>query len=512
MLRIITATLIVALAGIASAQDWPQWGGTHSRNMVSPEKNILTDFDPGKFVAGTDRVDPATTKNVKWVAKLGSQSYGNPTVAQGRVFVGTNNEGNDDPRFPGDHSLLKCLDEKTGKLLWQLVVPKLGTGKVSDWEYLGICSSATVDGDRVYIVTNRCDIVCLDIKGMADGNDGDYKKEGQYMAGPDKSPVEVKPHDADILWAYDMRDELGVFPHNTASSSVLVVGDYVYLSTSNGVDWSHSNIPAPKAPMLIALDKVTGELKGEEVSGLSERIMHGGWASPSYAEADGKGIVLFGGPDGVLYAFDPIPAYDKDEDLNVLKEIWRYDANPVHYRFKGGDKTKPIKYARPDGPSEFIATPVLADGKVYVPIGQDPEHGEGIGNLIAVNPTGKGDITQTGRVWEYDKINRSISTCAVVDGLVYTADFSGIIYCFDAVNGTLYWEHDSLSHIWGSPLLVDGKLYIGNEDGDLIVLAAGREKKVIATINFGDPIYSTPVVANGTLYIATQTQLYAIGK
>src|SRR5215510_7463350 len=118
------------------------WGGTPDRNMVSSMKGL-----PGEW-------DIKTKKNVKWVAKLGSQAYGNPVVAGGKVFVGTNNESPRNPREKGDRGILMCFDEKTGNLLWQLVVPKLGTGKVSDWEFLGICSSPAVEGDRVYLCTN----------------------------------------------------------------------------------------------------------------------------------------------------------------------------------------------------------------------------------------------------------------------------------------------------------------------------------------------------------------------
>ena len=495
---------------LALAEDWTQWGRTPSRNMTSPETGISADFSPGKYQRGTDTIDPATTRNVKWIVKLGSQSYGNPTVANGRVYVGTNNEGNTDPRFTGkDFSILKCLDEKTGNTLWQLTVPKLGSGKVGDWEYLGICSSPAIEGDRVYLVTNRCETICLDADGLADGNDG-LTDEGQYMAGTDQPPLQVQPTDADILWRYDMRTELGVFPHNITSSSPLIVGDRVFVSTSNGVDWSHTNIPNPKAPSLVGFNKLTGELAGEEVSGISQRILHGAWSSPAFGNSSkGDGVLIYGGPDGLLYGFDPNPRYDESEDLNVLNELWRYDANPKHFRFKGSDESLPIKYARPEGPSEFIATPVVWNGRAYAATGQDPEHGEGIGNLVCL------DIATGQKVWDFpEKINRAISTCAITDdGLLFVADFSGYIYCLDANTGTLHWKHDSMSHIWGSPLVADGKVYIGTEDGELLIFNASKElQRIGEPIYFNDPIYSSPIAANGTLYVATFTHLYAIKK
>ena len=153
-----------------SAEDWPQWGGNDpGRNMYSRAKGLPDKFDAGKLKAGTEEVDLKTTKNVKFALKLGSQSYGNPVVAGGKIFVGTNNETPRDPKHVGDRSILMCFDEKTGALLWQLVVPKLKSGKVNDWENLGLLAAATVEGDRLWIVTSRCEVLCLDVNGMTTG-------------------------------------------------------------------------------------------------------------------------------------------------------------------------------------------------------------------------------------------------------------------------------------------------------------------------------------------------------
>ncbi len=493
------------------AADWPMWGGSPSRNMVSGAKNMPVDFEAGKPADGKDVIDMATTKNIKWVAKTGSQTYGNPTLVHGKILVGTNNEAHTDPRFKGDFSLLECLDSATGKIVWTLFVPKLGNGKVGDWEYLGICSSPAIDGDRVYVATNRAEILCLDLNGQANGNDGEFKDEGAYMANMQDvadgkaKPMEVKPTDADIIWRFDMTKELGVFPHNITAGSVLVVGDLVYASTSNGVDWSHTKITNPKAPALIALDKKTGKLCGEEMSSISTRIMHGGWSSPSFGEFNGKAQLIFGGPDGFCYGFDAKPALDADGE-GTLKELFRYDGNPKEYRFKPDGK--PIKYSLPEGPSEFIATPVVSKGRVYIAIGQDPEHGEGKGRLSCLDATGKA-------IWTFDEINRSISTCSVTDdGLVFIADFSGFVYCLDADTGKLQWKHDTMSHIWGSTFVADGKVYIGNEDGDLNIFKAdkgeGGKPTLLKTVHFPDAILSTPIAEDGVLYVSTTTNLFAI--
>lgn len=499
---------MVLFARTSHGDDWPRWGGNDpGRNMYSAAKGLPDKIDPGKFKSGTEEVDMATTKNVKWVAKLGSQSYGNVSVANGRVYVGTNNDSPRDLQHQGDRSILMVFDEKSGEFLWQLVVPKLASGKVNDWENLGILSSPNVEGDRIYLVTSRCEVMCLDVNGFSNGNQG-FQDEAQYFAGPGQPKVTIGAKDADIIWVYDMMDDLGVFPHNASNCSVSIVGDLVYTCTSNGQDWSHSNIPSPLSPSFIALNKKTGEFVAEDDARFGSRIFHGQWSSPSSGIVNGKPLVFFGGGDGVCYAFDAKPVRDDAEDTSWLKRVWWFDCNPPEYKMKDG---KPIKYPAADGPSEINSTPVFYKNRVYVATGQDPEHGEGIGRLVCLDATLTGDISKTGAIWEYRGIYRSISTVSIdpETGLLFVGDFSGFVHCVDAETGKLYWVHDMKAHMWGSTLVADGKVYLGDEDGDFVVLAASKEKKVLSETYLNSPIYSTPIVANGVVYLTVNTHLYA---
>ncbi len=496
---------------ISHATDWPQWGGTDpGRNMYSPEKGLPDRFAKEvinakiEFKPGTEEIDPKSAKNLKWVAKIGSQSYGNVTVAGGKVYVGTNNENPRDKQHQGDRSILMVFDEKTGEFLWQLVIPKLASGKVNDWENLGLLSSPTVEGNRVYLVTSRCEVICLDTEGMANGNDGPFTDEAQYVAGPGKPKATIGPKDADIIWRYDMMDELGVFPHNASNCSVLIVDDMVYVCTSNGQDWTHSNIPSPLSPSFVALDKKTGQLRGEDEAHIGPRIFHGQWSSPSTGKVNGRQLIFFGGGDGWCYAFDAKPV--KEGDSNFLKIAWKYDCNPLEYK-----KNDPAhKYPAAEGPSEINATPVFWKNRVYIATGQDPEHGEGVGNLTCIDATKTGDVTKTSKIWSFDKIHRSLSTVSITpDGLLFVGDFSGFLHCLDAETGQVYWTHDMKAHMWGSTLVADGKVYAGDEDGDFTVLAASKEKRVISEVNLGAPVYSTPIVANGVIYLSSNTHLFA---
>ena len=173
-----------------NVKNWSMWGGTIGRNMVSKETGVTFDFDLRK------------KENVVWSAQLGSQTYGNPIVADGKVWVGTNNGAEYRPKHKGDRGVLICFDAESGDFIWQLTREKLPTGRVNDWPLQGICSTPVIEGDRMWVVSNRCELMCLDVEGFTDGeNDGEYKNE-----------VDSERQDADIVWNYDMIEELGVFP------------------------------------------------------------------------------------------------------------------------------------------------------------------------------------------------------------------------------------------------------------------------------------------------------------
>lgn len=520
-----------ALAALAQAADWPQWGGRQCRNMVSDEKGLPESFAPGQKKEGGGGIDPATMKNVKWAARLGTETYGNPTVSGGRVFVGTNNGAPRDPRLKGDRGILMCFEEATGKFLWQLAVSKLRAERSfnGDFPNLGICSSPTVEGERVYVVTNRDEVLCLDVHGLANGNDGPFQEEGEYIAAqkrrkpgkqppgakPDEKPeepakpLELTPADADIIWRYDMIAELDAWPQDASACSVLVHGDLVYVNPSNGVDLSHKNIPSPQVPTMIALDKKTGKLVATDEENVGPNILHGSWSSPTLAEANGRKLLLFGAGDGFCYAFDPTPVEVPGKPLKVLKTVWKCDANPPEYRTRDGKKLPYNKNA--DGPSEITATVVFHNNRVYTVIGQDTRHGPGKGCLTCIDATKTGDISTTGVLWRYTAINRSMATPSVADGLVFVADYLATVHCVDAETGNVYWTHETGGRdCMGSTFVADGKVWFGNKNGKLTVLAATREKKLLAEINLRVPIHATPIAANGVLYIPTHNFLYAV--
>ena len=90
------------------------------------------------------------------------------------------------------------------------------------------------------------------------------------------------------------------------------------------------------------------------------------------------------------------------------------------------------------------------------------------------------------------------------------ADFIGFLHFLDAKSGQEYWSHDVFAAVWGSAFVVDGRVYLGDEDGDVVVLQQGKELKVLHEMNMGSAVYGTVVPANGTLFLNNRSQLFAL--
>lgn len=694
--------------------DWPQWGGSRCRVNTPAGKNIPSTWDPGSFDRKSGAWLKEGARNIKWVAPLGSQTYGNPVVANGKIFVGTNNGNGYLKRYPSevDLGVLLCFKEQTGEFLWQHSNEKLPTGRVHDWPLQGVCSTPAVDGDRLWYVSNRGEVVCLDTEGFDDGEDDGpvravqtrlfevtanlgllaapgaepasaideqtirfflnvlrtppsyysalqkgtaanewsfvrFEREGtrtllrltieqgelrawnttpgqtSEMVGPIaldlvsglndgkigpqlhllfaskgfdlpaglqvetiqadtswrvitseamgkqefkleragttlrcETPVALLKHEADVVWSLDMMKQLGVSQHNMSNCSPLIVEDYLFVCTSNGVDESHTTIPAPNAPSFICLNRWTGQVLWTDKSpGLN--ILHSQWASPSYGVFDGQPQVIFPGGDGWVYSFDP-----RGDGQGHSKLLWKFDGNFKESKYILGGRG-----AR----NEIIAFPAIYDGLVYIVMGQDPEHGEGEGCLWCLDPAKHKDGSDVSEsmavdlngqviphkrlqaieaqlgeraipnpnsaiVWRYtaqdrngdgvivfdEQFHRSLSIPVIKDDILYVADFSGLFHCLNAKTGKAYWTYDMLGACWSTALVVDGKVYIGDEDGDVAIFRhsadptkamrkeRGEQKPWYDEINMLNSVYMTPIVANNVLYIANKTHLFAI--
>jgi outer membrane protein assembly factor BamB len=333
----------------------------------------------------------------------------------------------------------------------------------------------------LYYVTAECQLRSLDLQGFRDGeNNGPYQEE----------PFQDHAA-ADIVWELDMCGRLGVFPHEATNSEVLPVGDLLMVSTSNGQNEGHTRVPSPRAPSLIAVDKHSGQVVWRAV-GVGEQVLHGQWSSPVAAYVNGRVQVLFGGGDGWLRAYDAASGH----------EVWRFDGNPKDARWL----PRPGVFSR----SSIIGSPVFADGRVFVAMGQSPGHGDGPSLIHAIGPNGQGDVTKSRLLWTSREVGRVLGTPIAKDGLLFVGDLGGTIHCLDAATGAHVWKHETNAAIWGSLLAAADRLYVGNVDGTMTVLRAGRQKELLARIEMNAPLYSRPEPVGDALFLATASRLYLI--
>ena len=532
------------------AADWPSWGGQSSFNRASETEKGLPEW----YALGDRSSDPAATKNIKWSVKLGDFTGGSPVVSQGRVFIGTKD---------GSKDILLCLDEQTGQELGRFICRR----PANRGEHWGVCSTPTVEGDLLYLVTPYGEALCVNV--------------ASWLASTAVASVEES--DRHIVWKYDMVEKLQVEQDHEASCSPLVLGDFVYVCTGNGRFKTTKRPFYPLTPSLVVFDKKTGQLVARDDEQIGERLWRGQWSSPSVARVNGKTQILFATGDGLCYGFEPVdPARqvapdqwttatlrgpivyfinveDKDiagltpaqyaeaqhvlppearpvlplefrfcfgmpattpidaipearvPDVPILKKVWWFDCLTPELRnapfFAHGSKGDGKRH-----PCDIIATPVCYRNRVYVPIGGDPNHGSkgNLGRLVCFDATQTGDVTRGGLIWSYDELNAALTTVAIADGLLFVIDEASVVHCLDADSGRKYWTYKVKSDhgLLASALVVaDGKVFVGKS-----ILAASKTLKILSTIEgpAANTSTSTPCVANGVLYTVQDKRLWAV--
>ncbi len=466
-------------------------GRSNSRNAATDEKQAPIDWQ----VAMNSDNSKRSERNIRWSARLGSVSLGEPVVANGLVWVGTNNEEARDPAVKGDASVLMCFRERDGQFLYQYVSPRMKEGKRYDWEQSSLASSPLVQGDRLWFCNNRCEVICLDIE-----------------------PLQTSQGQPRVVWKVSLRDDLGVEPHaimipsSAIHCSVAGYRDSIYVNTMNA---RYGNkVPAPNAPSFVCLQKETGKVVWQDRSP-GENILDVQQGNPLMVEIAGHAQAIIGQGDGWLRSFDALNG----------KLLWKFDIN-----YKSPEpKITGSRTSLRNEVNYFVGTPIFYENRIYVASGRHHDEGDGSGRLCCIDPLKRGDVSSevadvdgksgpnpnSALVWGYigkgeHNLHRTLSTAAIQNGLLVLPDHRGVIHCLNAQTGQLQWTHNTRAQIFSSPLIADGKIYLGTEDGDLLVLALSPKKQILATHHFNSFIYASPVFANGVLYVTSFERLYAI--
>lgn len=504
----------------AVAADWPMLGRDGTRNGVSTEVGAPTEWSIEE--RKDDRVIQPS-RGVRWSSPLGSQTHSSPVVSGGLVWIGTNSVRPGIAARDEVHSVLKCFRVADGKEVYEYDSPKLGP-RVHDPGWTGLGSSPLVEGDRLWITTNRSEVLCLDIGPL-------LRSEGP--------PRE--------LWKLDLIKEFNVFVHVPLMGPPrpCSIGPSwngrIFVTINNGVDESRSKVPAPDAPSLVCLNKDTGEVYWKDNSP-GANILLTQSSSPTVAEISGRTQVIVPQSDGWARAFDP----------ETGEQLWEFDINPKVSVYSA--------YHRSDR-NWFLANAVVCEDRVYLASGRDVEQGEGIGRLVCIDPTRRGDISSelavdadgqtlprrrtqavnpqadekalpnpnSALVWEFvrcgkafeDEMHRAMGSVVVAKDLVIVGDASGLVHCFDAKTGQRHWRHDTFASIWTSPLIVEDKVYVTNEDGNVTIYGLSADPGIalhrvngqyepLPEISMGNSIYASPIYADGALYLAARSELFAI--
>ncbi len=487
----VLSTLLLWSNTIAQGADWPMRGGNQNRNAVVPDAQGPVDWQIA------DGQLPA--KKIRWSGELGFVSCGDPVIADGMVWVGTNNgrEGTE-----GDASVLMCFRERDGKLLYKYVSPRLPRQSSStdsgDWPITSLASSPLIERDRLWFCTNRCEVICMDI-----------------------APLKSGVGEPRIVWKVDMRRELGVVPagvmigSHASHCSITAYQDLIYVNTTNSA--RYDRIPAPESPSLVCFQKQTGAVRWKDNSP-GKNILNCQHGSPLVIELMGRAQVIMGQGDGWVRGFDALTG----------ESLWQFDINPK--AAEPGYRHGPKFITR----SDLVAMPVFHMNRVYFAVGRHLENCSGQGRVCCIDPSKRGDISSelddgagggrpnpnSGLVWEYlgegkseeERMNRTLASVVIHKGLVIAVDASGFVHCLDARNGKPFWRHDTFAAIYSSPLIVGGSVYVANQDGKVSIFELAREKRLIATHSTNDAIESGLVYANSALFVMTRDTLYAIGE
>ncbi len=487
--------LAILVSTPAVAEDWRMGGRSGNRNPVSPEKNGPLDW---QFNG-----DGRSGKNIRWSTQLENRAIGGPIVANGLIWIGTNNRRPRDPGSPGDRGVLACFRESDGEFLYQYASPRLpphGGFERTDWPTGPLSGSPVAEENRIWFITNRREVVCLDTEPLRTGQ------------GPAKE-----------LWKVDLIAQLGVIPSSPMMTdfdnlgSLTIHRDLLFVPTGNSAKPKANGVnPAtnPKAPSLVCLNKRTGEVIWQDNSD-SHGIFHGAHSSTLVIDTGTSIQVIHAQGDGWVRSFDAA--------TGAL--LWKFDTNP-----KGEEWT----LSRPGkGKRVVMAAPVYAEGLVYFAHGYLTEFSQGPGRVFCIDPAKKtGDISaeledeqgnvrpnpNSSLIWDFtragsaksDQMHLCNSSLAIDAGLLIATDHEGYIHCFDARTGKRHWVYDSDLEPRGNALIVDGKVYIPSVDGEVPILQLSKTLSVLARPYLNESIESPLVFANGTLYILTIQGLYAI--
>jgi outer membrane protein assembly factor BamB len=466
-LALLTGTLAAALPvraaepAAAGAQDWPQWRGPSLTGSAAPDANPPTEWGPDK--------------NVRWKVKLPGSGLSTPIIAGDRIFIQTAIPAGSAPAAAADGAaepegtaavvnvlqqqrgrgqgrggrggrggfgggappttpfrfVLMCLDRKTGKTLWEQTARELIPHEGHHGDHGFSSHSPVTDGTHVWAFFGSRGLHCYDLDGNRKWEKDLGKQQTRAGFGEGSSPA--------------------------------LHGDTVV------VNWDHEG-----ADFVVAFDKLTGDEKWRQ-----PRDEPTTWTTPLVVEHEGKAQVVVSGTNRI-----------RSYDLATGKQVWEC-----------GGMTQNV-----------IPTPVAGDGMVFVTSGFRGHA------LLAIKLGREGDLTNTDAIaWRIDRDTPYVASPVLADGKLYFfADRGGQLSCYDAKTGKPLIQAkriEAIENVYASPIAAGGRLYLSGRDGAVVVVRhAGDKLEELAVNDLGEGIDASPAVVGNELYLRGRQHLYCIAE
>jgi outer membrane protein assembly factor BamB len=403
-----------------------------------------------------DTWNPKTGENILWQTRIPGLGHSSPVVWGTRVFVTSAVSSRGQATFkPGLYGDGDASDDRSPHR-WMLFAVNTRTGKI-EWERVAF-EGPPVDTRHIKstyasatpATDGRTVVVSFGSQGVYA-----YDVNGTFRWKVDLGHVKVG--------AYDIPS----FEWGPASSPILFE-DLVILQVDTHLD-----------SFLLALDAATGAVRWK-----TERDELPSWGTPTVAQTDG-------GPELVTNGSKHVRGYDP----RTGKELWRLG-----------------------GSSKITApTPIFSDGLFVVASGRAPER-----PIFVVKSGARGDLTlkdgdtsNGSVVWSKTGRGSYMPTPLVYNGILYVLANNGVFDAYDVKTGTEIYRQ-RLPYVGSgysaSPVAADGKIYLSSEDGEMLVVSAGREFKHLGTNSMGELLMATPALSNGVMFVRATDHLFAVSR
>ena len=495
---LIAAIMVMQSASATRAGDsaWPQFRGPKSSGLAAEGQNPPVKFGP--------------RQNLLWKTPL-PRGHSSPCIWEDQIFLtGYTKEKKELQVF--------CIGRSSGKILWTRIVPAEQIEKVHSISNPATATPAT-DGERVYAYFGSYGLLCYDFEGNTLWTVPLPIPKTTFNFGTGTSPIvsgelvilnsdeQNDPH----LLGVDRRSGKTVWrqPQPPAVSALSAFGATSY---STPVVWGRhlvihrrGEVVAYAAENGVRAWSVSAVTNGVSTPVVGNDVLYvGTWSNL------GEPDLRIGLPDFSVM----LERYDKNGDMKVSKEEFPGDLAVSRRPEAIGSSSGGEVYVKPYLRMVDMNRDDLIDEAEWkrafsLLAALSQEHG-----LVAIKPGGKGDITATHILWQETRNVPEVPSPLYYKGRVYMIKNGGLVSCMDANTGKLLYRErlGAAGPYYSSPVAANGRIYIASGKGIITVFAAGDTLDILAKNKIDESVLATPAVVDNRLYIRTVKHLYAFGR